>query len=211
MLEPNISWKVFRPDRSVTPGCLFLWIHAPDEILPGCSLCTFAFTIRQFNDFREVNMRNSSDIGPSEELVAADESIEAAQVLWHRAKTPLKKHDKGKIRVTNNCRVYLERPLWFLSIVKLRIYVKWIKNVRLKVWQLFIILPVPLGSKEAEGRRRGIVCMRYYPAGCHSDVGVLERAKLVGRSEKTRRRRGLVGCLGWRGASYRALWRDWVN
>lgn len=47
-------------------------------------------------------MRNSSDIGPSEELVAADESIEAAQVLWHRAKTPLKKYDKGKIRRVSN-------------------------------------------------------------------------------------------------------------
>ncbi len=122
MLEPNISWKVFRRDWSVTPECLFLWIHTPGEILPGCSLCTFAFTIRQFNDFREVNMRNSWDIGPSEELVAADECCE---VLWHRAKTPLKKYDKGKIKikVTNNCRVYLERPYWFLSIVKLRIYI----------------------------------------------------------------------------------------
>lgn len=47
-------------------------------------------------------MRNSSDIGPSEELVAADESTEAAQVLWHRAKTPLKKYDKGKIRRVSN-------------------------------------------------------------------------------------------------------------
>lgn len=44
-------------------------------------------------------MRNSSDIGLSEELV---ESIEAAQVLWHRAKTPLKKYDKGKIQCVNN-------------------------------------------------------------------------------------------------------------
>lgn len=43
-------------------------------------------------------MRDSSDIGLSEELVAADDSIEAAQLLWHRAKTPLKKYDKGKIR-----------------------------------------------------------------------------------------------------------------
>lgn len=47
-------------------------------------------------------MRNSSDIGLSEELVAADDSIEAAQRLWHRAKTPLKKYDKGKIRRLNN-------------------------------------------------------------------------------------------------------------
>ncbi len=65
-------------------------------------------------------MRNSWDIGPSEELAAADECCE---VLWHRAKTPLKKYDKGKIKETNNCRVYLERPYWFLSIVKLRIYI----------------------------------------------------------------------------------------
>ncbi len=121
-------------------------------------------------------MRNSWDIGPSEELVVADECCE---VLWHRAKTPLKKYDKGKfkIKVTNNCRVYLERPYWIVNCeienIYIYIYVKWIKNVRSKVWQLFIILPVPLGSKEAEGRR-GIVCMRYYPyypAGCHSDVG----------------------------------------
>lgn len=44
-------------------------------------------------------MRDSLDIGLSEELVAADDSIEAAQLLWHRAKTPLKKYDKGKIRL----------------------------------------------------------------------------------------------------------------
>lgn len=49
---------------------------------------------------------------------------------------------------------------------------------------------------------RGIVCMRYYPTGCHSDVGGVyaRRAKLVGRSEKTRRGLGLA-VLGWRGAS----------
>lgn len=56
-------------------------------------------------------------------------------------------------------------------------------------------------KKEAEGREEGVLCMRYYPTCCHSDMwgGVLDRAKLVGRSEKTRR--GLVGWLGWRGAS----------
>lgn len=62
--------------------------------------------------------------------------------------------------------------------------------MRSKVWQLFIILPVPLGSKKLKGGGGGgIVCMRYYPTGCHSDVGGAgaRRAKLVGRSEKTRR------------------------
>lgn len=56
--------------------------HAPDEILAVlCSLCTFAFITGLFNDFCLVNMRNSSDIGLSEELAAADDSIEAAQLL----------------------------------------------------------------------------------------------------------------------------------
>lgn len=78
-------------------------------------------------------MRNSSDIGLSEELAAADCSIEAAQLLWHRAKTPLKKHDKGKIpRLNNTSFLGLlrgEELMFFLLLLKLDyiyIYVTWI-------------------------------------------------------------------------------------